>query len=212
MRRYLSKLMLLATLVAPLAVFAVAQAQTPTTIQMTPTQNREPGLAGTTTITPTGANQVRVDIRITGLKPNDDRAAHIHSPGQQQDVCDTGGPVVYPLTDVKADASGVGTSTTNVTFDPAKGVPTAGWYVNVHVGAGANTGLGVICGKITASLASAGGQAAGGQTAAPSALPAGGTGGLVGSSGSDHTAWAIGLALAAVALAGTGLVFVRRRA
>lgn len=215
MRRYLSRLLLVASVVLPLAAFGAAHAQTAMTITMTPTAGREPGLTGTSIITPTGANQVRVDITINGLKPNDDRAAHIHSPGTMTDPCDTGGPVVYPLTDVKADASGKGTSTTTVTFDAAKGIPTVGWYTNVHVGAGANTGLGVICGKIASSLAStsAGGGAAApsGGAAAPSsggasALPATGT---AGPAPSDGVLIAV-LALASLTLAGMGVLLSRR--
>jgi hypothetical protein len=219
------KLAALAALVAPLAVatgLAVTGAQTPLTIQMAPTKGVEPGLTGSTTITPLGNNQFKVDITVNGLKPNDDRAAHIHSPGTDTtdpNGCDTGGPVVYPLTDVKADASGKGASTTTVTLDPAKGTPTTGWYVNVHTGAGANTGAGVICGKITTSLATAagGGAAAGatpaaGGAAAPAAggatqLPANGLGGPA----PAHTDQIVALVLAAFAFGGVGLVFARKR-
>lgn len=221
MRRFSRKLgglFVLASLVLSFTA-VVAHAQQPLTITMTPTADRGTGLAGTVTVTPAGTNQVKVDIRITGLKPDDERSAHIHSPGTGTDVCDTGGPVVYPLTNVKADASGVGTSTTNVTFDPAKGIPTTGWYFNVHVGAGANTGLGVICGKGPASLTAAAGAApaaaaspaagaapAAAAPAARGALPATGNGGPASTNGMLIAV----LALAGIALGSMGFVLSRR--
>jgi hypothetical protein len=149
------------------------------------------------------------------------RASHIHSPGTATTTgsCDTGGPVVYPLPDVMTDASGVGTNSATVTFEPAKGIPTAGWYFNMHEGNGANTGAGVICGKIAASLgtaapaaaapaaaAGAAAAAAAPVAAAPASLPRTGTGGPA----SDGMLLAV-LALVGVALAGTGLALSRRR-
>src|SRR5579875_1405440 len=166
--------------------FAAARAQAVITVPMAPTLNREPGLTGQTVITPLGNNQFRVDITVNGLKPNDDRAAHIHSPGTDTSDpagCDTGGPVVYPLSDVKADANGKGTSTTTITIDPSKGTPGPGWYVNVHTGPGSSPGAGVICGKINTSLASLAGSGGAAGTSSQSAsgsaqaLPATGTGG-----------------------------------
>lgn len=99
------------------------------------------------------------------------------------------------------DASGVGTNSATVTFEPANGIPTAGWYFNMHEGNGANTGAGVICGKIAASLGIAAPAAA-----APASLPRTGTGGLA----SNGMLLAV-LALVGVALAGTGLALSRRR-
>ncbi len=220
----LSGLVVLASLALSLSA-VVVHAQQPTTITMTPTLTREAGLAGTVTITPAGPNQVTVAIRVTGLKPNDVRASHIHKPGTETTFgpCDTNGAVVYPLPDVKADASGVGTNSATVTFDPAKGIPTAGWYVNVHTGSGASTGLGVICGKIAASLGTA---AAAGAAASPAAgaaapaaaapaaaapaaaaLPRTGTGGPAASNGMLLAV----LALVGIALGSTGLAISRRR-
>ena len=46
-----------------------AWAQQPLTLPMQVTENRAPGAAGQVTMTPLGTNQVRVDIRITGLRP-----------------------------------------------------------------------------------------------------------------------------------------------
>ena len=207
-------LLSLVTVGAALAVAGLAgnlltaQAQANVTIQMAPTAGREPGLAGATTISPAGANQVKVDIRITGLKPNDERASHIHSPGTGAGPCDSGGPVVYPLTNVKADASGVGTSSTTITLDATKGIPTARWYVNVHEGAAPNVGNGVICGAITAALVSA---------AASPAAGAGGAAAANGPAGLPTTGDAVPMGTLFAALAGLGVVIagagvlVRRR-
>jgi hypothetical protein len=217
----------LAALAGTALGFAVARAQSAITVPMAPTLNREPGLTGQTVITPLGNNQFRVEITINGLKPNDDRAAHIHSPGSDTSDpagCDTGGPVVYPLSDVKADASGKGTSVTTVTLDPSKGIPGPGWYVNVHQGAAPNVGPGVICGKIMTSLAGVGGAAPSQQVsaqkpaaqmpaaaqapAAPArALPATGTGGAP----TSQTGLIALLGLAALMLTGAGVALARKR-
>jgi hypothetical protein len=209
----------LAGAIAALGGMITVRAQAPLTIQMTPTAGREPGLSGTTTITPVGTNQIRVDIRVTGLPPNQSRAAHIHSPGPNtSDPCDTGGPVVYPLTDVRSDGSGVGTSTTTVTLDSAKGIPTRGWYVNVHERSSADgAGNGVICGLITTSL---GTTAAGATPAAGGGVPASGPGAQGGAAtnlpatGDNVPAAKLLLAIAATgaALMGAGLLVRSRRA
>lgn len=204
-------------------------AQTPINITMMPTKSLEPGLTGSAVITPMANNQIKVGITINGLPANASRAAHIHSPGTDTtdpNGCDTGGPIVYPLTDVKSGATGPGTSTTTVTLDATKGIPKAGWYVNVHQKASTDgTGAGVICGKIAASVTgatSAAGtpaagttqQAAAGTTQQAAAgtspatrLPASGLGGPAPS----HSGLIASLALAAIALSGAGLVFARRR-
>jgi len=109
----------------------------------------------------------------------------IHSPGTRAGACDTGGPVVYPLNDVQADASGTGTSSTTAASDPTKGIPTTGWYVNVHQqSTAAGTGAGIICATIPRSLASTDAAATPGPGGtAPSTLPPTGTGGANGRAG-----------------------------
>lgn len=196
----------LAGIAAVVGTFAVAQAQAPATFTMAVTENRAPGAAGQSTITPLGNSQARVDIRITGLPPGEQRAAHIHTaPGA---VCDTNSPVTYPLTNVAVDAAGVGTSTTTITLTADKPVQANNAYVNVHqgnVGAGAPAGVGVICANVTQSYVAG---AAIGQGAA--VMPRTGTGGIE----ADSTgAWVIaGLAGIAVLLAGSGsLAFARRK-
>jgi hypothetical protein len=217
--------LLAAVLVASLGATRVVHAQQPMTITLSVTENREPGLAGTAIIAPLPNSQVRVDIRITGLPRNDvDRPAHIHTAAGAR--CDNGAPITYPLTNVKVDASGVGTSTTTVTLTPDKPVTANNAYVNVHNPA--QGGRGVICGNITANLS---GLAAGAQPAPqrpagapaqppaqraaaapaqPAALPRTGAA-AQGDTGS--LPWPVaGLAMITVLLGGAGaLAYARRR-
>ncbi len=178
LRNWKSGALALAALVLGLSAAGITHAQQPATLPMQVTENRAPGAAGQVTMTPMGNNQVRVDIRITGLPANQERAAHIHTPGQ----CDVNAPVTYPLSNVRVDGSGVGTSSTTISVTEDKPVQANNAYVNVHANnvaqAGAQPGQGVICANITASFAAgaagqAGGQA-GGQGAA--AMPRTGTG------------------------------------
>jgi hypothetical protein len=166
------------------------------------------------TVTPLGNNQIRVDIRITGLPANEQRAAHIHTASGA--VCDNGAPVTYPLTNVSVDGSGVGTSSTTVTLTADKPVQANNAYVNVHQGnvaTGAAAGVGVICANITQSFV-AGGGAAGGQTPAgqgAATLPQTGTGLVADSAG--RAGWLIGGAVMLMLLLGGAgrVIAVRRR-
>lgn len=123
-----------------------AQQPQPATYPMSVTENRAPGAAGQVTITPVGPGQIRVDIRVTGLQPNAEHAAHIHT--AQGARCDTGAPVTYPLTNVRVDAAGVGTSSTVVQLTADKPVQANNAYVNVHRAANP-PGEGIICANIT---------------------------------------------------------------
>ena len=185
---------------------ATAQAQgQAVTVPMAITENRIQGAQGQVTLTPLGNNQLRVQIRITGLQPNAEHAAHIHGAGQ----CDTGAAVTHPLTNVKVDGAGVGTSETVVnTAQPAINPQS---YVNVHQAANP-PGNGVICANVPASI-SAPAPAATAAPAAPApaapapAVPRVGTGSPVSSTGSIVGA----LAALATAAAGAGALAVRRR-
>ncbi len=169
----------LLTLAALLGAFAAgtARAQQPqqATFPMTVTENRAPGAAGQVTITPVGPAQIRVDIRITGLQPNMEHAAHIHTaPGAR---CDNNAPVTYPLTNVRVDASGVGTSSTVVQLTPDKPVQANNAYVNVHRAA-TPPGEGIICADITVTYTAETVRAAAGAQAPAPAAPRTGTGPL----------------------------------
>ncbi len=190
-----------AVLMLGMGVSGAVQAQQPVTIPMTVTDNRAPGVAGQTTMTPLPNNQVRVDIRLTGLAANAEHAAHIHT--AQGARCDTNAPVTYPLTNVRADGAGVGTSTTTVTLTAAQPVNANNAYVNVHQGA-TPPGQGVICGNITTNFVVAGGApAAGGPAPAggqPGATPRTGTGIAQGANGAYG--WVLGGFAALLLLAG----------
>ena len=198
----------LAALVLGLGAAGIADAQQAVTLPMQVTENRAPGAAGQVTMTPMGNNQVRVDIRITGLPANQERAAHIHTPGQ----CDVNAPVTYPLSNVRVDGSGVGTSSTTISLTADKPVQANNAYVNVHANnvaqAGAEPGQGVICANVTASFVAGAAGQAGGQ--APAAMARTGTG-LV--ADTPVQGWLLaGLAAVAVLLGGVGaLAYARRR-
>lgn len=168
-------LLVLCTVLGALGGVEVAQAQQPqpATFPMSVTENRAPGATGQVTITPVGTGQIRVDIRVTGLQPNAEHAAHIHT--AQGARCDTGAPVTYPLTNVRVDASGVGTSSTVVQLTADKPVQANNAYVNVHRAA-TPPGEGIICANITMTYTVETVRAAAG--AQPPAAPRTGTGPL----------------------------------
>lgn len=208
-QRLLASGMVAAGFLAVLSIAGIAQAQQPATFQMSITENRVQGATGQVTMTPTGNNQARVDIRITGLPPNNEHAAHVHT--AQGARCDTNAPVTYPLTNVSVDGSGVGTSTSTITLTDDKPINANNAYVNVHqLPTG---GPGVICADVTQTytVAAAGGAGgtggAAGQT--PSALPQTGTGGLTEEASGG---WMLaGLATLAVLFGGTGALAAARR-
>lgn len=86
-----------------------------------------------------------VKLTISGLEPNSMHPAHIHS-----GMCESEGPVVYPLQTVQADASGNASVTT--TINNVASIPGSGWYVNVHHSMALSTQTGfdpVACGNVT---------------------------------------------------------------
>lgn len=86
-----------------------------------------------------------VKLTLSGLEPNSAHAAHIHSGS-----CESQGAVVYPLTTVKADASG--NATVMTTINNVSSIPGSGWYVNVHHSTALSTQTGfdpIACGNVT---------------------------------------------------------------
>ncbi len=86
-----------------------------------------------------------VQLTVTGLAPKTQHAVHIHT-----GTCISQGSVVYPLTTLISDASGKAVSTT--TIQNVQGIPTTGWYINVHNSTDMSTQTGfdpVACGNIT---------------------------------------------------------------
>src|SRR5262249_23346715 len=79
--------------------------------------------------------------------PNSSHPAHIHKGN-----CNSDGVILFPLSPVKANASGVGMSMTTIPND-TKAIPQTNWYINVHDG---GTGLtpalqdaAIACGNIS---------------------------------------------------------------
>lgn len=186
---------------------ATTQAQSQAaTVPMQVTENRVPGATGQVTMTPQGNNQLRVQIRITGLQANAEHAAHIHGGGQ----CDTNAAVTHPLNSVRVDASGVGTSDTTVTAAADNPLRPQS-YVNVHQG---NTppGNGVICANVPANFSLGAGTGGAGTAAQPGAAPAAPRTGVgTATDGAGRPAWLLA-GLAAIAVFGGGLAFARGRA
>ena len=86
-----------------------------------------------------------VKLTLSGLEPNSAHAAHIHSGS-----CESQGAVVYPLTTVKADASG--NAMVMTTINNVSSIPSSGWYVNVHHSTALSTQTGfdpIACGNVT---------------------------------------------------------------
>jgi CHRD domain len=72
------------------------------------------------------SDKLRVTIRLVGLTGNSAHFAHIHLGD-----CDDNGPILYPLTDVVANAPGDATMTTLIP-EVEGWIPASGWYINVH--------------------------------------------------------------------------------
>jgi len=95
--------------------------------QVQVTLNHSP--VGTSDLTWNAANQtLTVKVALTGLAPSSTHPAHIHAGD-----CSSNGNIVYPLKPIVADSLGAGTSETTIT-GVKDGIPTKGWYINVHNG------------------------------------------------------------------------------
>jgi plastocyanin len=76
-----------------------------------------------------GPGMLEVQVKLSGLAPNSVHPAHIHA-----GTCEAGGPVVYPLNNLTADAQGNVTNTTIINGPPWLAIQSRGWFVNVHQG------------------------------------------------------------------------------
>ncbi|CAG0960520.1 MAG: plastocyanin/azurin family copper-binding protein [Candidatus Methanoperedens sp.] len=72
---------------------------------------------------------LEVQVKLSGLASNSVHPAHIHA-----GTCEAGGPVVYPLNNLTADAQGNVTNTTIINGPPWLAIQSRGWFVNVHQG------------------------------------------------------------------------------
>jgi hypothetical protein len=158
------------------------------------------GVSGTATLTDNGDGTTTVEITVDGA--TGDHPAHIH-----EGTCDDLDPnPLYPLTNV--DADGLSTTDVEVSLDDLLAEPFA---INLHLSAN-NVATYIACGNIEAAV---GGETAtptptatangtGGETTTPST----GVGTMAGTSG--NLLLLAGLAAAAFALVGGGLVLRRR--
>jgi hypothetical protein len=76
------------------------------------------------------SHKLTVKISLIGLAPKSSHAAHIHA-----GACAADGSIVYPLNPVVADDKGDATTKTTIE-DVRGGIPTNGWYINIHNGLG----------------------------------------------------------------------------
>ena len=120
----------------PIACGDVTNANTSTTaiqsvsvaMNTAPSASTGESAQGTAQLTISGRT-LTVKLTMSGLAPNIPHPAHIHSGS-----CAKQGPVIYPLTNVVADASGNARVTT--TIKNVSSIPSSGWFVNVHHGPG----------------------------------------------------------------------------
>jgi hypothetical protein len=82
---------------------------------------------GSATITQAGSG-IRVAVKLSGLNSNQQSAGHIHT-----GKCGQQGPVVFPLNNIAADASGAGSSDTTLPDVPYNQVTNGTYYVQYHV-------------------------------------------------------------------------------
>jgi Cu/Zn superoxide dismutase len=100
--------------------------------------------SGTAQLALTGTT-LTVRLMLTGLQPHSSHAAHIHAGS----CLNQGGAVIYPLTNVVADATGKANETTSI--KNVKTIPASGWYVNVHYSTNITTQTGfnpIACGNV----------------------------------------------------------------
>lgn len=82
-----------------------------------------------------------VTVHVSGLQPRSNHANHLHA-----GPCSREGKILYPFSNIVADAAGNGASMTtfkNVTG----GIPASGWDITVHRGPTAQTGT-LLCGNV----------------------------------------------------------------
>ena len=104
---------------------------------------------GKAQLTITGKKLV-VILTVSGLVPGSSHMAHIH-----QGTCDSQGPVVYPLSQVNADARGDARSQTSITLSNVQQFLASKHYINIHeagtpIGMQTQQGFDpIVCGNIS---------------------------------------------------------------
>jgi hypothetical protein len=85
-----------------------------------------------------------VQVMLTGLAPNSTHPEHIH-----EGSCGSDGEILYPLSDLVADAYGVANATSKV--HAPEGIPASGWFIDIHDGptlSTADEALSIACGDL----------------------------------------------------------------
>jgi plastocyanin len=115
-----------------------------TTTTLNPQHNST--ASGTATLNIVGPGLLQVDVTVTGLAPNSVHPEHIHVGS-----CSLGGPILFPLNDLKAGSDGTASATTTV--QGVLGIGESGWFVNVHTGPtlSGSGAIPVACGDISYS-------------------------------------------------------------
>jgi hypothetical protein len=88
-----------------------------------------------------------VTVNVHGLTPGSSHAQHIHAGSCENQ---TPGTILYMLNNLTADSSGNASSTTVI--NNVSGIPSSGWYINVHRSTDVSTQTGfdpIACGNIT---------------------------------------------------------------
>lgn len=91
------------------------------------------------------SENLTVTISLVGLAGNSTHPAHIHIGD-----CGDNGAILYPLNDVVANAAGDATVST-VIHEVEGGIPSRGWYINVHNGptlATTDEAIAIACGNV----------------------------------------------------------------
>jgi hypothetical protein len=123
--------------------FTITQAQTaPSSARATLAARPGQRLSGTATLAAQGARTI-VTVSVTGGPPTSTHVNHIHI-----GTCENEGAIVYPLADLRTDASGAATASTTVDA-PLASLVTGANYVNVHAGPSLPS-PGTSCGNIVA--------------------------------------------------------------
>src|SRR5579883_2118620 len=108
-----------------------------------PTAAANQNVSGEASLTLSG-HTLKVELTLSGLAPKSEHMAHIHA-----GTCASQGSVIYPLTPIKADASGKASVTT--TIQNVTTIPAQGWYINVHDSTDISTQTGfdpIACGDV----------------------------------------------------------------
>ena len=108
---------------------AAADIPLPINADVVLSQENNSGVNGSIALNFIGPGMMEVQVKLSGLAPNSVHPAHIHA-----GTCEAGGPILYPLNNLTADAEGNVNNTTIINGPPWLAIQNRGWFVNVHQG------------------------------------------------------------------------------